>query len=94
MEALLQNNLGAHLGGHDILDDAVIDATLDVMIQSSGSAPPLELLQSTYAVRPAQSLILLSRILPRQAADVFLLTLLNQEAGKGRGLEWFGAANP
>jgi len=93
MDTLLEANLKAHLNGPGILDDALVDATLDALIQVGGNAPPLALLQSVYAARPAQGLILLSRVFPRPPVDAFLLTVLDEEAGKGRGLEWFAAAN-
>jgi hypothetical protein len=93
MDALLQANLRAHLNRQDIVDNALIDATLDAMIQVGGNAPPLELLQSVYSIRPTQGLILLTRVFPRPPANAFLLTLIDTEAGNGRALEWFAAAN-
>jgi len=92
LEPLLQKNLEAHAQGRDQQDLAVVDATLDAYIQSNSNPPPVALLESVYVRRPAQALILMSRI-NSELADTFLLQLIPTEADRGYAYEWFAAAN-
>src|SRR4051812_34440371 len=69
LEPILQKNLEAHVSGSDWQDAFVVDSTLDAYIQSNSNPPPVELLESVYALRPAPALILFSRIKPTERVD-------------------------
>jgi len=93
MGAFLQRNLEAHYQGRTLVDEAVMDQTLDAYIQNSDSLPPIELLKSIYPRRPTQAIILLSRTKPSPEVDAALLQLLQTEEGLGTGVEWYAMAD-
>jgi len=93
MEPLLQENLEAHYQGNSLLDEAVMDLTLDAYIQNSETFPPVDLLKAVFPRRPAQSLILFSRIQASPALDLALLDLLATQEGRGTGVEWYAIAD-
>jgi len=92
MEPLLQKNLEQHYQGKTLLDEAVVDQTLDAYIQISGS-PTVDLLKAVFSRRPSQSLILLSRIPASPSVDSALLELLLTQEGRGTGVEWYAMAD-
>lgn len=89
---LLQKNLSEHLSGTTWQDEAVMDSSLDALIQS-GATVPFRLVESVYPRRKAQALILLAKVKPEPALDAFLLALTHEKSKDGLGLEWFVAAN-
>ena len=53
MEPVLQKDLEQHYQGKTLLDEAVIDQTLDAYIQISGSPPTVDLLKAVFSRRPS-----------------------------------------
>jgi len=90
----IQRNLEAHLKDSEVGDYAVIDTSLDALIQLAGATLSLDIIESVYRRgRTPQALILLARSQPGPQFDKFLLKLLDEEAGNGVALEWYAAAD-
>ena len=91
----IRKNLESHLNGSkDVADFAVIDNSLDALIQIPSEPFPVELIESIYRTgRRAEALILLTRVTPGTSVDHFLLDLLDKEAGQDYSREWFAAAD-
>jgi hypothetical protein len=93
LQPLLIRNLVAHISGTTWQDEAVMDASLDAMIQSGADDLPFSLVESVYPRRKAQALILLPKVKPDPALDRFLFELLHEKSRDGMGTEWYVAAN-
>ncbi len=64
----------------------VLDATLDAFIQIGSDALPVDLIESVYAMRPDSGFILLAEpSRPESTVDPFLLKLVDDKGGDGRG---------
>jgi len=92
---LLKSNLETHLRVNpwQAQNDAVIDTSLDALIQFENSPLPIETLRLLYQRRPAQALILLSRLPSTPVVNAFLVSLTEQAAGTRNGGDWFAATN-
>ncbi len=91
----IRKNLESHLTGiKEEPDFAVIDNSLDALIQIPGEPLPVDLIDSIYRTgRRTEALILLTHVTPGTSVDHFLLDLLDKEAGQGYSPEWFAAAD-
>jgi hypothetical protein len=90
----IEKNLESHLPGRDEGDQAVIDTSLDALIQLQSATVPLDVIESVYRRgRTPQAMILLAQSRPGPPLDEFLLKLMDEEAGQGVGREWYAAAD-